>query len=106
MSEVIEEMADGLALVELGAGGAIERGEGAGFAVLEDGADAGHPVGALAVDEVGDDVEDGPGGVALVAVGPYFGEAAQEGVEGGGGAGEEGGGLVEVLLHGWSLLGE
>ena len=54
----------------------------------------------LAVEEVADDFKGGPGFGALVGVGPGLWEVAEEGVEGGRGAGEEGEGVGEGEGHG------
>ena len=72
---------------------AVERIERSGFAKLQEDFYARHPIGAFAVDEMGDDVEGGPGVWAFVAESPGVGEVAEQGVESGGGAGEEGDGV-------------
>ena len=72
---------------------AIKRLEGLRFAVLEDHSGARNPVGVFGMDEMADDVEGGPCAGALVGVSPELGEIAEEGVEGGGGAGEKSNGL-------------
>jgi hypothetical protein len=86
-SEFIQNMREGFdfdfAFVSL----AIEGIERFGFAKLQDHFYAGHPVGAFAVDEVGDDVEGRPSVWAFVGEGPRVGEIAEEGVESGGGVG-------------------
>lgn len=56
----------------------------------------------LAVEEVADDFEGGPGVGAFVGVGPGLRQVAEEGVEGGWGAGEEGEGVGEGEGHGAS----
>lgn len=82
---------------------AVQRLEGAGLAVGEDHLGAGHPVGALAVVQMADDVEGAPGVGAFAFASPGSWEIAQESVEGGGRAGEECDGLVEVVVHGGAL---
>ena len=57
--------------------------------------DAVNPVGALAVREVADDIEGGPGVPALIAQDPVIGEIAEEGIEGCRSAGEQGDGMVQ-----------
>lgn len=70
--------------------------EGTGFSVFEDDPRARHPVGALADYEMTDDVVGAPGSFSFIAPNPGVGEAAQECVEGCGGAGEECDGLGQV----------
>jgi hypothetical protein len=55
--EVVEELGQGFAGAQAELGVAVKWIKGAGFAVLEDEARAGKPVGLLAVDEVADDVK-------------------------------------------------
>ena len=71
--EFVEELIERFALALFDMAEAIEWGEGLGFSELQDGFCARHPVGALAVDQVGDYVGDGPGVFAFVLVAPCFG---------------------------------
>ena len=66
---------------------AIERIERSGFAKLQEDFYARHPIGAFAVNEVGDDVERAPSVWAFVAERPGVGEIAEKSVESSGGAG-------------------
>src|SRR4051794_21744424 len=75
-----------LALLRL----AVEALEGARLAMLQDHARAGHPIGALAVDEMSDDVEGCPSALAFVGVRPRFGQVAEKRVEGAWSALEQG----------------
>ena len=99
-SEFIKKLREGFALGFFVLAFAIERLEGLRLAVLEDHGGAGNPVGMLGVDEVADDVKGGPGGGAFVGMSEGFGEVAEEGIEGGGRAGEKSDGLREVWTHG------
>jgi len=78
---------------------AVEGVEGAGVSEFKDDFRAWEPVGALAVDEMADDVAGAPGAVTFVGAGPGIGKAAEERVERGGGAGEQCGGVAECLFH-------
>lgn len=98
--ELVEELLERFALRLSCLGEAVEAVEWPGFAVVENDSRARHPVGALADDEMADDVEGAPGIVSFVAANPGVGQAAQEGVEGCGGAGEEGDGLGQIEF-GW-----
>ena len=82
MGEVVEELFEGFVLRLFCLREAVEGMEWFGFAVIEDGADARHPVGAIAADEVTDDVEGTPGIFSFVAACPGVGKAAQEGRRG------------------------
>ena len=84
-----------LRLTELGF--AVEGREGACGAMFEDGRETWHPVGALAVDEMSHDDVRAPGGGALVSGGPGRGQPAQQGVERGGRAGENGQAVLEEV---------
>lgn len=99
VGEFVEELVEGFALTLADVSLAVEGGKGVGVAGVEDDPGAGDPVGSVAVDEMADDVEGGPGVGAFVVHGPFGGEIAQERVECGGGAGEQGDGLFEGLLH-------
>jgi hypothetical protein len=66
--------------------------------VCEDVADAGHPVVALGLGQVADDVVGSPCVVSFVAAGPGVGEAAQERVESRRGAGEKSDGLGHASI--------
>jgi hypothetical protein len=98
--EVVEELRQRFGVGLAGVAVAVEGGEGLGLAELQEVAGAREPVDAFAVDEVGDDFVGAPGALAFVGVGQGFGEVAQEGVQGGGGLGEEVGGLGKGLVHG------
>ncbi len=78
----------------------------AGVAVCEDVADAGHPVVALGLREMADDVVGSPCVVSFVAAGPGVGEAAEEGIESRRGAGEESDGLGHGRILCGSRIGE
>lgn len=97
--ELVEELGEGLPCTFAILGAAIERLEGAALAVVEDEFGAGHPVGALAMDEMADDIEGSKGGAAFVLRGPGFGEIAQESVDRGGSVGEQGDCLVEIVFQ-------
>jgi hypothetical protein len=86
LSEVCQELGYGAGVEQVGF--ALEGGEGLGVAGLEDDADAWEPVGALAVDEVSEDLGDGPRAWAFVGVGQRLRQAMEEGVQGGGSGGE------------------
>lgn len=77
---------------------AIEGREGLLFSELEQALCAGHPVVALSVDEMADDLEDAPGFFAFVVVRPRLGEAAEEGVERRGSAGEKGDRVIQIVV--------
>ena len=105
LGEFIQELGERLACTVALLGEAVQRLEGAGLAMGEDRLGAGHPVGALAVVQMAKDVVGAPGAGAFVFEGPGCGEIAQEGVEGGGRAGEEGDCVVEVVVHWGSCFG-
>jgi len=77
----------------------VEGREGKSLAMFQDDLRAGEPIRLLPVDEMTDDLGDGPFAFALVAVCPCFGEVAEEGGQGRRGVGQEGDGFVEVLGH-------
>ena len=97
--EFIEELRQGFALRFFVLSLAVEGLEGLRLAVMQDHCGAGNPVGVFGMDEVADDVEGGPGVGAFVGVSPGFGKVAEERVESGGSAGEQGNGLVESGWH-------
>ena len=81
---------------------AIKWFKGAGVLELEDHAGAGHPVGALTVNQVPDHVEGAPGILALVAEGQGFGQVAQKCVESSGSARKKREAVLQVVL--WHAL--
>jgi hypothetical protein len=97
--EIIQTLADGHILTLVREAFAVKGIEGTGFAEFEDHFCAWHPVGAFAVDEVTDGVEGAPGFVAFVAMRPLFGKIAEQGIERGGGAGEESDGSLQIMWH-------
>jgi hypothetical protein len=86
--ELVEQLRQRFALTLCFVAQAIEGIEGLTLAKFEDLSRARQPVYAVGVGEVADHVEDSPGISAFVAMGPGFGEVAQECVESGGSAGE------------------
>lgn len=89
LRQLVEDLVERFAAALFELGEAVERIEGAGFAVVKDQPGAWHPVGALAMVQVTDDVEGGPGLVAFAVPRPTIGEAAQQRVQSGGSTGEE-----------------
>ena len=73
--EFVEELLQRFAPTLFELGRAIEGVEGPRLAVLEDDARAEYPVGALAHDQVAEDVEGAPGSLAFVDVRPGFGQS-------------------------------
>jgi len=78
----------------------IEGREGLRFAELKDRAGAGQPVGSFAIDQMTDDLEGVPGAIVLVAKDPCGRQSAQECVECGWSAREQGFGVFKVEFHG------
>src|SRR5580693_4384443 len=78
----------------------VEGIERLGLAEFENAARARHPVGAVGVDEMADDIVNGPGILAFIAQRPFFGQIAQKRVERVGHALKQGDGVVEAVLHG------
>lgn len=72
---------EGFALHVVDVPHAIEGVEGTCVSEFEDDFGAGEPVGALAVDEMAEDVVGAPGIFAFIGAGPGIGKAAQERVE-------------------------
>jgi hypothetical protein len=97
--ELVEELGEGLPCTFAILGASIELFEGSGFAVVEDEFGARHPVGALAMVEMADDIVGSEGSAAFVLHGPGFGEIAQQSVDCGGSAGKEGDCLVEIVFQ-------
>lgn len=85
---------------------AIKRRKRRRFAVLQNPFGTRNPVGALAMDEVADDIERAPRFVAFVARRPFVRKAAEQGVNGGGCAGEQSNAVVEIVRHSLQMLRE
>jgi hypothetical protein len=75
--ELVKQLAERLAVAFLCRGLAIEGRKELRFTVLQNPFCAREPVGAIAVDQVADDVMDGPGAGAFVLLRPGFGEIAE-----------------------------
>jgi hypothetical protein len=103
--EFVEELLERLRLRLFHLREAIEGGEGAGVAVLEDEAHARDPVVALGENHVTHDVVWAPRVFSFVAANPDIGETTQERVESGWSAGEQsdslGHGIDEYRLPRW-----
>ena len=78
--KVVEELRKGFALTGAGLAESVKGGEGLRFAILKDDPCAGHPIAGFAVGEVADYVIDRPSSFTFAAVGPGFGEVAEESV--------------------------
>jgi len=87
--EIVKQMIQRFVLTDSGLGETVERIEGAGFAGIEDEADARHPIRMLSSDQVANDFVRTPSACAFITVGPALGKSAEQGVDGGGGAGEQ-----------------
>jgi hypothetical protein len=72
--------------------------------VLEDAARARHPVGFVGANQMPDNVGDSEGIFAFVAIGPAFGESAQERIESSGRALEKSDGLGKTVGHTQGML--
>lgn len=75
--ELVKQLAEKFAVAFLCRGLAIEGRKELRFTVLQNPFCAREPVGAIAVDQVADDVMDGPGAGAFVLLRPRFGEIAE-----------------------------
>src|SRR5438270_12120710 len=93
MGELIEKLLERLACSFVSLREAVEGIESAGFAMFEDDAGAGNPVGAFANDQVADNVERAPcffpfAGASFVGAGQSVRQTAQKSVQRGGSSGE------------------
>jgi hypothetical protein len=82
----IQQLSEGLALTGLYMASAIEGLKRTRLARLQDHLRARDPIGALAINEVGDDIEGAPSAFAFVAERPGFRQIAEKGIESRGGA--------------------
>jgi hypothetical protein len=101
--EFVEELWEGFAEAVFLLSEAVKGDERFGFAVFEDHASAGNPVGEFAANKVADDVVGRPGLGAFVWLGPGVGEIAEERAESGGSAGEKRNGVGKIKVHDASL---
>ena len=83
---------------------AIECRKGDGVAMSEHVLDARHPVGALAVNQVPDDVERAPGAGALGCSDPGVGKTEQQRAENRGRPPQNRQGVVKLKLHGFNIV--
>lgn len=97
--ELIQQITQGRRLAGANAGPAIEGGKGHGLAGVENHSSTGNPVFLFGLNEMGDYIEGAHGVIALVGAGPGIWKSAQQGIQGGRGAGEQGYGAFEILLH-------
>src|SRR6266568_4214117 len=97
--EFVEESRQRFSLARLDVPQTIKWIEGLGLAKLQDLSGSRQPIFTVGVDQMPDNVVDGPGVAAFVAVGPGFGQVAEERVESGGGPGEQGDCVLEIVYH-------
>lgn len=102
--ELDEELRQGFALAFLDVAQAVEFVEGSGFAVVEDATSARKPVFLVGVGQMADDIGNGEGAFAFVAVSPGRGKIAEERIKSGGRALEERNRVGEVVIHSERML--
>src|SRR6185312_8266080 len=98
-SKLIEQLRQRLALTFSELGEAVERHERLCVAELEDHSQARHPIRALAVDQMADDVERRPCVLALVLRGPRLRQVAQQRIQCRRRARQQRDGVDQVLFH-------
>ena len=103
--ELVEQVEQRRVFAGTDVGESIECGEVARFAVFEDDAGTGNPVGAFSVDEVGDDLAGSHGIWSLVLLGKGGRQSAQERVECGGSASQKCGNFADWECHRISFCG-
>ena len=99
VAERCQQLGERLAPRGLELGEAIERCEGNVLTVCEEMVDARHPVGALALNQVPDDIERAPGVGAFGAEHPWLRQIPQQSVENFGSSGQYGNGGREIEFH-------
>ena len=97
--ELVEELRQRSALRHRELRKAIELLEGSGLAGLMDDSGARYPVGALAVDQVSDDVEGAPRVAAFVGCDPTLGQAPEERIDGRGRPRQDGNRLLQYRTN-------
>src|SRR5271165_6381540 len=78
---------------------AIEGVEGPRHAKLQDDPRPRNPIGALALNQMTDDIERGPGVFAFVCASPFVRQVAQQSVECGWCAAQKSEGVLQAMLH-------
>src|SRR5947209_18647576 len=97
--ELIQQLCQRLALTLTFLSPAIERLKSFCLAKLQDHPRPRHPIGALAMNEVPDDIEGGPGILTFIAKRPSFRQIAKKRIERGRSASQERYRILQIMLH-------
>src|SRR5262249_37497887 len=78
---------------------AIKRLKGASLAKFQDHLYPRDPIGAVAMDQVADDIEGSPGIAAFIAKRPHFRQIAQKRIEGARSVGKKSDCVLQIVVH-------
>src|SRR6185437_1224395 len=98
-TKLIQQFSQGFALAFAQVSESIERSEWLGVAELQNDLGAWYPVGAVGMNQMGDDVECGPSLFAFIAMRQGFRQVAQKCIECGGSATEKRNSVFQVMRH-------